>query len=151
SGAAGPAAAVPHRLRGGSAPVLHRWLPTVTAVVHPTTGVRMTTAEATSLGAMSLGAMTEAERGGCGRSGDLGMRGGLTADEVARYTEALDRVHGAQRATGRVVEGAAMHVLGAVAHAPEMVGLTDHPATFRFVWSLLGWNVHIYHSHLDVH
>jgi ectoine hydroxylase len=29
--------------------------------------------------------------------------------------------------------------------------LTDHPATFPYVWSILGWNIHVYHSHLDVH
>jgi ectoine hydroxylase-related dioxygenase (phytanoyl-CoA dioxygenase family) len=44
-----------------------------------------------------------------------------------------------------------MHVLSAAANCPEAVGLIDHPATFPLVWSILGWNVHIYHSHLDVH
>jgi ectoine hydroxylase len=44
-----------------------------------------------------------------------------------------------------------MHVLGAVAHCPQAVRLIDHPATFRYVWSILGWNIHVYHSHLDVH
>jgi ectoine hydroxylase-related dioxygenase (phytanoyl-CoA dioxygenase family) len=44
-----------------------------------------------------------------------------------------------------------MHLLSAVANCPEIVGLIDHPATFRYVWSVLGWNIHIYHSHLDVH
>jgi hypothetical protein len=44
-----------------------------------------------------------------------------------------------------------MHLLSAVANCPEVAGLTDHPATFGYVWSVLGWNIHIYHSHLDVH
>ena len=44
-----------------------------------------------------------------------------------------------------------MHLLSAVANCPELAGLTDHPATFGCVWSTLGWNVHVYHSHLDVH
>ena len=44
-----------------------------------------------------------------------------------------------------------MHLLSAVANCPEIAGLTDHPATFPYVWSTLGWNIHIYHSHLDVH
>ena len=44
-----------------------------------------------------------------------------------------------------------MHLLSAVANCPEVAGLTDHPATFPYVWSVLGWNIHVYHSHLDVH
>lgn len=44
-----------------------------------------------------------------------------------------------------------MHLLSAVANCPEMTGLTDHPATFGYAWPTPGWNVHVYHSHLDVH
>jgi len=44
-----------------------------------------------------------------------------------------------------------MHLLGAAANCQEVVGLVDHPATFPCVWSVLGWNIHVYHSHLDVH
>ena len=44
-----------------------------------------------------------------------------------------------------------MHQLSAVANCPEAAALLDHPATFPYVWSLLGWNIHVYHSHLDVH
>ena len=44
-----------------------------------------------------------------------------------------------------------MHLLSAVANCPEVARLTDNPATFPYVWSTLGWNIHIYHSHLDVH
>lgn len=38
-----------------------------------------------------------------------------------------------------------------MAHSPQAAGLLDHPATFGYVWSVLGWNIHVYHSHLDVH
>jgi hypothetical protein len=44
-----------------------------------------------------------------------------------------------------------MHLLSAVANCPEVAGLIDHPATFGYVWSTLGWNIHVYHSYLDVH
>jgi hypothetical protein len=44
-----------------------------------------------------------------------------------------------------------MHLLSAVANCPEVAGLTDHPATFGYVWPVLGWNVHVYRSYLDVH
>ena len=82
------------------------------------------------------------------RDGFLVIHGALTPDEVRRYTDALDRAY---TASGNVKDGASMHQLSAVAHCPEAAALIDHPATFRYVWSLLGWNIHVYHSHLDVH
>jgi hypothetical protein len=85
------------------------------------------------------------------RDGFVVLPGALAPDEVTRYREALDQVYLAAEAAGRVGPGGALHQLSAVAHCPEAAGLIDHPATFPYVWSLLGWNVHLYHSHLDVH
>jgi ectoine hydroxylase-related dioxygenase (phytanoyl-CoA dioxygenase family) len=90
-------------------------------------------------------AISQAERDQFDRDGYLIIKGALDADEVAYYEDAIDRVYAAQQTSG------AMHILGAVANCPEAAGLVNHPATFRYVWSILGWNVHIYHSHLDVH
>ena len=77
--------------------------------------------------------------------------GVLSEAEVDFYAEALDRVYPARQAAGAVAPGGAMHLLSAVANCPEAVGLIDHPRAFSLVWSVLGWNIHIYHSHLDVH
>jgi ectoine hydroxylase len=44
-----------------------------------------------------------------------------------------------------------MHHLGAVSACPELAPLVAHPRVLGLVWSLLGWNVHVYHSHIDVH
>ena len=85
------------------------------------------------------------------RDGFVLLPGALTPDEVTRYREALDQVYLAAEAAGRISAGGALHQLSAVAHCPEAAGLIDPPATFPYVWSLLGWNVHVYHSHLDVH
>jgi ectoine hydroxylase len=85
------------------------------------------------------------------REGFLIIRGALSPEEVASYKEALDRVYLAAEASGKVSPGGAMHQLSAVAHCREAGGLIDHPATFPYVWSILGWNIHVYHSHLDVH
>jgi hypothetical protein len=70
------------------------------------------------------------------------LRGVLDDGEVRRYRAALDA---ARDAPG------AMHRLGAVAAAPELAELVDHPAVLGHVLDVLGWNVHVYHSHLDVH
>ena len=86
------------------------------------------------------------------RNGFLIIRRALTPDEVGRYREALDRVYLAAGEDGRIARPAgALHQLSAVAHCPAAAGLLDHAATFPLVWSILGWNIHVYHSHLDVH
>jgi ectoine hydroxylase-related dioxygenase (phytanoyl-CoA dioxygenase family) len=96
-------------------------------------------------------AMTPEQRAQFEQDGYLIIRGALTPTEVEYYTAAIDRVYAEQEAAGAVKPGGSMHVLSAVANCKEAVGLIDHPATFPLVWSMLGWNVHIYHSHLDVH
>src|ERR1700733_8077988 len=85
------------------------------------------------------------------RDGYTIIPGALTDDEVGFYRGALDRVYAEQEADGRVKPGASLHQLSAVANCPEALGLVDHPTTLPYVWSILGWNVHAYHSHLDVH
>lgn len=92
-----------------------------------------------------------AERERFEQDGYLIIRGALTHDEVLYYREALDRAYLSAGAESLVAPGGSLHWLSAVAHCPQVVGLVDHPATFLYVWSLLGWNIHVYHSHLDVH
>jgi ectoine hydroxylase len=105
----------------------------------------------TSLADDVLTPMTAQQRAAFERDGFLVLPGVLSGAEVGFYSAALDRVYQEQRAAGSVAPGGAMHLLSAVANCPEAVRLIDHPRTFGLVWSVLGWNVHIYHSHLDVH
>jgi ectoine hydroxylase len=96
-------------------------------------------------------AMSHDQRAQFERDGYLLIRGALSESEVAQYSGALDRVYAAQCAAGQILAGGSMHLLGAATNCREAVGLIDHPATFPLVWSVLGWNLHIHHSHLDVH
>jgi ectoine hydroxylase len=105
----------------------------------------------TVAGADVVAPMTPGQRAEFDQNGFLVIRGALSEPEVAFYADALDRVYAAQQAAGRLSPDGAMHLLGAVTHCPEVAGLIDHPRAFPLVWSMLGWNVHIYHSHLDVH
>jgi ectoine hydroxylase-related dioxygenase (phytanoyl-CoA dioxygenase family) len=95
--------------------------------------------------------MSTAEREQFDRDGYLIVRGALRPDEVDFYRNALDRVYASQEAAGTIATGASMHQLSAVANCGDAAGLLDHPVTFSYIWSILGWNVHVYHSHLDVH
>jgi ectoine hydroxylase len=96
-------------------------------------------------------AMTKEQRAQFEQDGYLIIRGALSEPEVEYYAAALDRVYAEQEAAGGIKPGGSMHVLSAVANCRESIGLIDHPVMFPLVWSVLGWNVHIYHSHLDVH
>src|SRR6516162_7754633 len=95
--------------------------------------------------------MTAEQRASFDRDGYLIIRGALGQDEVTAAREAIDRVHACLAKAGSVGPDGSMHLLSVVANCPELAFLTDHPATFPYVWSTLGWNIHIYHSHLDFH
>ena len=47
--------------------------------------------------------------------------------------------------------GDALHRLGFVGLDGVFLDLLDHPAAFPLVVETLGWNVYLYHCHLDVH
>ena len=96
-------------------------------------------------------AMTPDERAAFERDGFLVIPGALSPDEVAFARDAVLRSRESAARRGELDACGAMHRLSAVTHCPPLAFLLDHPATFRYVWSLLGWNVHVYHSHIDVH
>ncbi|MGY0233348.1 phytanoyl-CoA dioxygenase family protein [Longispora urticae] len=96
-------------------------------------------------------AMTPDQREQFDRDGYLIIRGVLTPEEIAHYTAAMDRVYAEHAAAGKLGADGSLHKLSAVASCPELAGLMTHEKVFPLVWSTIGWNVHVYHSHLDVH
>jgi ectoine hydroxylase-related dioxygenase (phytanoyl-CoA dioxygenase family) len=85
------------------------------------------------------------------RDGYLVLRDALDPGDVAFYASVVDGLYGRRRRAGELGDDGAMHVLGAVASCPDLAPLIDHQRVLGFVWSILGWNVHVYHSHIDVH
>lgn len=75
----------------------------------------------------------------------------LSGEEIQRARSAIGAAYAMARRAGQLTTGQPMHQLSAVTSVPELAFLLDHPSTLRYVWSLLGWNVHVYHSHVDVH
>ena len=74
------------------------------------------------------------------------IEGALAPAEVARLREAVERVRAREARNGD-----ALHRLGFVGLDDAFLELLDHPATFPLVADVLGWNVYMYHCHLDVH
>lgn len=85
------------------------------------------------------------------RDGYLYIRGALADAQIETAQRALADAHRQAERDGALDSQGAVHQLSAVAHRRELAFLLDHPATFGLVWSMLGWNVHVYHSHYDVH
>jgi hypothetical protein len=80
------------------------------------------------------------------RDGFVVLRGVLGAPEVAYYSAMVEVVYRRhRRADG------ALHQLSAVYECPGLAGLVDQPRVLGGVAAVLGWNVHVYHSHVDVH
>src|SRR5215212_4294933 len=100
---------------------------------------------------MSADTMRDEQRAQFERDGYLVVPGVLAPDEVEHYAAVLDRVYQRHAAAGRLAADGSLHRLSAVASAPELAGLMTHPGAFGLVWAVLGWNIHVYHSHLDVH
>jgi ectoine hydroxylase len=79
------------------------------------------------------------------RDGYAIVEDALDVDTVARLTTAVDRVWSEERP-----DGTALHLLGFLGRDPVFLDLVDHPAAFPLVRGMLGWNIYVYHCHLDV-
>jgi ectoine hydroxylase-related dioxygenase (phytanoyl-CoA dioxygenase family) len=61
----------------------------------------------------------------------------------------VDAIWTEQKAQGLKEEGNLFYP-NFVGRDQSFIDLLDHPATFPAVWSILGWNIYLYHSHLGV-
>jgi ectoine hydroxylase-related dioxygenase (phytanoyl-CoA dioxygenase family) len=102
-------------------------------------------------GAADAPAMTAEQRRLFDEQGFLVVPQVLEPAELARFTAAVERVYEANRDLGQLAPDGSLHRTSAVAASPELAELMVHPKAFNLVWSVLGWNIHVYHSHLDVH
>ncbi len=79
------------------------------------------------------------------RDGLAVVEDAVTAAELIELTEAVDRVYEAECADGP------LHRLAFAGLDPSFLKLVAHPVTLPLVTGALGWNIQMYHCHLDVH
>src|SRR5438132_11819250 len=77
--------------------------------------------------------------------------GALDEPRLRTLSEAVTRVYHRARALRELSENGSLHLLEVLGHDPAFLELVDLPATLPLVVAALGWNIHLYHSHLDVH
>jgi len=80
------------------------------------------------------------------RDGYAVVPGALRGAGLRRVLAAVDRVW-----TEEAPAQTPLHLLAFAGRDPAFLELIDHPATFPLVHAALGWNIHMYHCHLDVH
>jgi ectoine hydroxylase len=78
-------------------------------------------------------------------------RDGFLVVEAALGPPELDALLAAVDRTWAELGGATVHELAFLRHDPLFLELVDHPRLLPVVERILGWNIHMYHCHLDVH
>lgn len=95
--------------------------------------------------------LTERQREEFDHHGYLLVPGALSPDLVASLLEVHDRIYAEEGAAGRLGPDGSLHLFAFVLRDDAYLPLLDQPATFPMVCGLLGWNIYMYHCHLDVH
>ena len=92
--------------------------------------------------------LTDDERRQFEATGYLVVRDALDPAMTARLLAAVDRLDARERAADQ--QGKLLSITDVIKEDPALVDLIDWPATFPKVWGILGWNIYLYHSHIDV-
>jgi ectoine hydroxylase-related dioxygenase (phytanoyl-CoA dioxygenase family) len=92
--------------------------------------------------------LTPPEREFFAANGYLIVRNALDTVAVDRLLSVVDRIDSRERTADN--RGKLLSVTNIVHEDPQLVQLTDWPTVFPKVWGALGWNIYLYHSHIDV-
>lgn len=92
--------------------------------------------------------LTAEERDFFQKNGYLVIENALDPETNQRLIEVLDRVDARERTPE--FAGKLMSKNDVIQEDQALADLVDWPTTFPKVWGILGWNIYLYHSHLDV-
>jgi ectoine hydroxylase-related dioxygenase (phytanoyl-CoA dioxygenase family) len=92
--------------------------------------------------------LTAEEREFFESSGYLVVNNALDPLMTDRLLSAVDRIDARERTAE--TRQKLLSITNIVHEDPALVNLIDCPTTFPKVWGLLGWNIYLYHSHIDV-
>ncbi|GAA1684130.1 hypothetical protein GCM10009765_36910 [Fodinicola feengrottensis] len=94
--------------------------------------------------------ISKSEREQFQEQGWLLIPNALESTMQKRLVRAVDKVYQEEANAGGLRADKSLHLLGFFARDPMFAELLDYPSTFRYVWSLLGWNIYSHHNHIDV-
>jgi ectoine hydroxylase len=79
------------------------------------------------------------------------LQGVLDDASLRRLTAAVDRVYEQELRRGGAAADGSLHLLEFLGRDPSFLALLDLEPVLELVAACLGWNIQVYHSHLDVH
>lgn len=82
--------------------------------------------------------------------GYLVVEDALSPADVTRFTAVVDAIAGRERARRGLAAQAPVDRFRCVLDDDAFLDLVDWPRTFPLAWSILGWNIQLYISHLSV-
>ena len=85
------------------------------------------------------------------RDGMVLLESVVDGELLARLRAAHRRIHRAEQRAGHAAADGSVHLCGILGRDPAHLDMVDHPAVLEVVTGILGWNLHVYHSHLDAH
>ncbi len=95
--------------------------------------------------------LTDDEAASFNRDGYLIVQNALDADRVTHLSEVIDRLIASDKVTRTASSNETrVNVLDMAGLDPALLDLVDHPRTLPKVWGILGWNIHLYHSHFII-
>ncbi|MDA1190669.1 MAG: phytanoyl-CoA dioxygenase family protein [Candidatus Poribacteria bacterium] len=94
--------------------------------------------------------LTDKERRQFDEEGFLIVRDVMTADQLARFEALADRIDAEDRISQGIDQHALCSVRDFIGRDAAFLELLEHPKTFAKVFEILGWNIQLYHSHLNV-
>jgi ectoine hydroxylase len=102
--------------------------------------------------------LTPEERQQFEDQGYLTIRNALTPQQVERFLQIHERIYQEEKTAGRLAPAGgvsnrsdAMHTFAFILRDPAYLELLDLPTTFPKIWGILGWNIYMYHCHIDQH
>ncbi|HZU56288.1 MAG TPA: phytanoyl-CoA dioxygenase family protein [Actinocrinis sp.] len=96
--------------------------------------------------------LSEQQRTQFDRDGYFIVRDAIPAELLVRLDEAMERVYAQEKAAGGLrQDDQSLHLMGFLHRDKTFLELLELPTVFPLVWGILGWNIHAYHHHLDVH
>jgi ectoine hydroxylase len=102
--------------------------------------------------------LTPEERQEFEKQGFLTIRNALSSSQLERFLEIHERIYREEKSAGRLAPAGgvsnrsdAMHSFAFILRDPAYLELLDLPTTLPKVWGILGWNIYMYHCHIDQH
>ncbi len=93
--------------------------------------------------------LSDRERQQFNDQGYLIVEDAVSHDQLQRISDVCDRLLKVKRDAGLASDKAYSHS-DIIGYDPVFVEMIDSATTFTKVWGILGWNIYLYHSHLDV-